>query len=161
VTFSYNKNSPCFAYRFENNGLYSYKIYWPLSKDKKFKWLFSGGTKNDIEGFSQLPLHGENLVLTKSLKDCICYNLIGIPAISLQGEANNLEQDLVEKLLKRFSNIIVNYDNDLEGVKGSERLNRQYGFKYFLIDEFKDLSDYIKNKSLEEAKTMIDNKING
>jgi len=154
----YKKNNPCYAYRFTNDGKYNYKIYWPLG-EKKFKWLFSGST-DDVEGLNQLPLFGETLVLTKSMKDCMCYNLCGIPAISLQGEANKLKPELVRDLLLRFDKIIVNYDNDEEGLKGSERMKKQYKFEYFFIDEYKDLSDYIKNKSLEEAKLMLNNKIN-
>jgi hypothetical protein len=160
VIFDYKKVNPCYAYRFDSDTGYSYKIYWPLSKDKKFKWLFSGGSASDIEGYSQLPLHGDILILTKSLKDCMCYNLIGYPAISLQGEANKLEQSLVDKLLKRFDRIIVNYDEDEEGIRGSIRLKNQFEFDYFFIDEYKDLSEYIKNKSIEEAKIMINDKIN-
>lgn len=160
VIFNYSKINPCYAYRFDNNNSYSYKIYWPLTKDKKFKWLFSGGAQSDIEGIDCIPLIGEKLILTKSLKDCISYNLIGIPAISLQGEANKLEQSLVNKLLKRFNKIIVNYDEDEEGIKGSIRMKNQFDFNYFFIDEYKDLSEYIKKKSLEEAKIMIENKIN-
>lgn len=159
ITFDYKDNNPIYAYRFTHEGKYSYKIYFPLSKDKKHKWLFSGGSQDDIEGFDQLPLHSDTLILTKSLKDCICYNLIGYPAISLQGETNKLQQDFVNKLYKRFYNIIVNYDNDEEGMKGTNRLNIRYGFKYFYVDEFKDLSDYIKNKGLLSAKRMINKKI--
>ncbi len=160
IVFSYKKNNPSYAYRFDTEIGYSYKIYWPLTKDKKFKWLFSGGVSSDIEGYSQLPLHGDILILTKSLKDVMSFNLIGYPAISLQGEANKMEQSLVDKLLKRFDRIIVNYDEDLEGIKGSKRMKQQFGFDYFFIDDgYKDLSEYIKHKSLEEAKIMIDNKI--
>lgn len=158
TTFSYNKNKPIYAYRFVNNGEYSYKIYMPYN-EKKYKWLFNGGSAKDIEGYDQLPIHGTDLILTKSLKDCMCYNMIGKPAISLQGETNKLEEEFVNKLLKRFDNIIVNYDNDDEGIKGSRKLEKQYGFKYFFIDNYKDLSDYLKDNTLKQAKTMINNKL--
>jgi len=64
---TYSKYNPCYAYRFTYEGQYSYKIYWPLSPDKKFKWLFSGGSENNVEGFDQLPLNGDKLILTKPL----------------------------------------------------------------------------------------------
>lgn len=156
--FEYNKNNPCYAYRFEREGGYSYKIYFPMSKDKKFKWLFNGGTKDDIEGYSQLPLHGDMLILTKSMKDVMCYNILGLSAISLQGEGNKLEQELVNKLLKRFNKIIINYDDDERGIIETNKLIRQYGFNHFYIDDYKDLSDYIKNRGLDKAKQMIDDK---
>ena len=159
ITFNYRDDNPIYAYRFCNEGKYSYKIYFPLSKDKKHKWLFSGGSSTDIEGYDNLPLHGEKLILTKSLKDCMVYNLLGLPAISLQGETNKLSIDFVNKLLKRFNEIVVNYDNDEEGIRGSKRLNQQYGFKYFYTDDYKDLSDYTKDRGLLSAKEMINNKL--
>ena len=157
--FSYSKVNPCYAYRFCTNNEYHYKIYFPLSKDKKFKWLFSGGSQDDIEGLDQLPLTNDILILGKSLKDCMVYNLLGYPCISLQGETNKLSSDLVYKLLKRFDKIIVNYDGDSEGIKGSKRLNQQYGFKYFFIDNHKDVSDGVKSIGLEKMKEEVNEKI--
>jgi len=154
VTFTYTKNNPIYAYRFTNEGKYSYKIYFPYA-EKKFKWLFSGGSSKDIEGFDQLPLFGDKLILTKSLKDCIVYRILGYNAISLQGETNRLDQELVNKLLKRFDSIIINYDNDTEGIKNTIRLHNQYNFKYFYIDEFKDISDYIKGYGLEKTIELL------
>lgn len=158
IIFNYNKNNPIYAYRFVNNGGYSYKIYFPFA-DKKYKWLFSGGTKEDIEGYNQLSLNGSKLILTKSLKDCISFRLIGYDAISLQGEANKLDIELVNKLLKRFDTIITVYDNDEEGIRGANRIYKDYGFKYFFVDNHKDLSDYIKNEGLDKAKIMIKRKL--
>ena len=159
INFEYSNSNPIYAYRFVNDGEYSYKIYFPYA-DKKYKWLFNGGSSKDIEGYDQLRLHGDNLILTKSLKDCMCYRVLGYDAISLQGEVNKLESSFVSKLLKRFDRIIVNYDNDNEGIKGSIRLSSQYGFKHFFIDGAKDLSDYIKTYGLDNAKKQIDDKIN-
>lgn len=159
ITFSYNKNNPCFAYRFNSDIGYSYKIYWPRNPDKKHKWLFSGGSKNDIEGYSQLPLIGDVLILTKSLKDVMVFNILGYNAISLQGEGNKLEQELVNKLLKRFNKIIINYDNDSRGIIETNKLVNQYKFDYFYISEEKDISDYIKINGLEKAKLLIENKL--
>ncbi len=161
ITFEYKDINPIYAYRFTNNENYSYKVYKPYS-EKKYKWLFSGGSNTDIEGYDQLPLIGDILILTKSLKDCICYNLIGYPSISLQGESNKLESGLVYKLLKRFNSIIINYDNDNQGIKSTNKLVSQFGFKSFYIDDgYKDLSDYIKHNGLKSAKLMIKDKING
>lgn len=158
-TFEYKKTNPIYAYRFTRDGQYSYKIYFPLHPDKKYKWLFSGGASEDVEGYDQLPLNGDTLILTKSLKDCMCYRVLGYSAISLQGEGNKLEQSLVDKLLKRFDRIIINYDSDERGILETNKLIEQYKFNCFYIDKHKDLSDYIKNEGLDKAKTMIDGKI--
>jgi len=158
TTYNYTNSNPIYAYRFCTDGEYSYKIYFPYA-DKKYKWLFNGGSAKDIEGYDQLSLHGDNLILTKSLKDCMSFRLLGYDAISLQGETNKLESSFVARLLKRFDNIIVNYDNDTEGIRGAKRLESQYGFKYFFIDGAKDLSDFIKTNDLQTAKQQIDAKI--
>jgi hypothetical protein len=164
IVFTHSDDNPIYAYRFESEGKYSYKIYFPLAKDKSRKWLFSGGLSTDIEGYDQLELSGEKLILTKSLKDCMVYRVLGYNAISLQGEANRLDRDLVYKLLKRFDKIIINYDNDEQGIKSSDRLKRQYGFDSFIIPVetgFKDLSDYIKVNGLRSAEKLLNELIIG
>jgi hypothetical protein len=163
IVFNHYKANPIYAYRFTNDGKYSYKIYKPLSPDKKYKWLFSGGVKDNIEGFDQLPLHGDILILNKSLKDVMCTHLCGYPSISLQGEANILEQELVNKLLKRFNKIIVLYDNDSQGLKSAKVISDKYGFKSIIIPleyNSKDLSDLVVKIGLKEAKNVLNKLIN-
>lgn len=159
VTFYYSDINPMYSYKFIDDGNIYYKIYWPLHKEKKYKWLFSG-TKNCIEGYDQLNWLNDILILTKSLKDVMVYRLLGIDAISLQGEANRVDKDTIDMLLKRFKTIIVNYDNDKEGIKGTQRITSQFGFKSFYIDDYKDISDYIKANGLDKTKEMINNKLN-
>jgi hypothetical protein len=86
--------------------------------------------------------------------------MLSLPAISLQGETNKLDNDLVYKLLKRFNKIVINYDQDEEGIRSTNRLSKEYGFTFFYINEAKDLSDYIKIKGLNSAKKMINTKLN-
>lgn len=155
TVFEYSRSNPIYAYRFTNSGKYSYKIYFPLA-DKKRKWLFNGGSSENIEGFDQLDPFGDFVVLTKSLKDCMCYRLFGINAISLQGEVNKLQKELVDEILKRFNYIIINYDNDNQGIKSAKALEDEYGFKSFVFNDAKDLSDLIKDKGLLYAKKQLE-----
>jgi hypothetical protein len=148
ITFNYTKDNPIYAYRFVNEGEYSYKIYFPKA-EKKYKWINNCNT-SIIQGYEQISDNPNPLILTKSLKDVMCYRLLGYDAISLQSETSNLPKDL---------NVIINYDNDEEGIKGTKKLEQQYGFKSFFLEEAKDLSDYIKANSLKEAQILIDNKI--
>lgn len=158
TVYEYRKSNPIYAYRFTSEQKYSYKIYFPYA-NKKYKWLFSGGSQDDIEGYDQLDLSGDFVILTKSLKDCMCYRLFGINAISLQGEANKLSSELVIKLQKRFDKIIVNYDGDSQGIKSTNSLIRDWGFEHFYIDEAKDLSDLIADKGLDIAKNELEKKL--
>lgn len=155
--FNYNNKNPIYAYRFDSEKGSTYKGYFPFAQNP-YRFLY-GGTTTDVEGFNQLPDNGELLIITKSLKDVMCYNLLDIPAISLQGEAQKLPKELVDKLLKRFNKIIINYDNDDQGMISTEKLTKEFGFDYYYIDNAKDLSDYIKEYGLTKAKELIDGKI--
>lgn len=158
TVFEYRKSNPIYAYRFTSYNKYSYKIYFPLA-EKKYKWLFSGGSQEDIEGYDNLDMSGEYLILTKSLKDCMAYRLFGINAISLQGEGNKFAPELVQKLLKRFDKIIINYDNDEQGIKSAASLSRLYNFSSFVFEDAKDLSDLIAAKGLKFTKKTLENKL--
>ena len=158
IAFEGTNSNPIYAYRFEHEGKYSYKIYKPLERNKKFKWLFSGGVSENTEGFDQLPLFDDLLILTKSLKDVICCRLYDYSAISLQGESNKLEKKLANKLLKRFKKVILLYDNDKAGKYAASKISEQYGFKSIFIPMnygCKDLSELIAQEGLEVAKKIL------
>lgn len=161
IVFNYVKWNPIYAYRFVDSQTndYSYKIYKPYEPDKRYKWLFSGTTAN-IEGYQQLPLYDNLLVLGKSLKDVMVYRLLGYSAISLQGEGNKVPKDLLESLKRRFNRIIVNYDNDEAGIAATNKICKEHNLDYFFIDEFKDISDYVKANGLEKGRKMIGEKTN-
>lgn len=164
LTFEYKKSNPCYAYRFTGEGRYSYKIYFPNHPDKKYKWLFSGGSSSDIEGYDQLPLNGDILILTKSLKDVMVLNILGYNAISLQGEKNKLEFDIHNKLKKRFNKIISFYDNDNTGLEGANYLYNEYKIGMIFVPiktNCKDISDYVKSSSLEDGKKLMKELLNG
>ena len=156
----YTNNNPIYAYKFTNHDGISYKIYRPY--ETKYKWTFNG-TKDDIEGFDQLNLHGELLIITKSLKDVIVYRLFGYDAISLQGEANKLENETVRKLSKRFDRILVNYDNDEPGIKGSNKITSEFDIRSFIIpkdSQCKDISEYIEKYGKIKTKKLIKQLVN-
>jgi len=103
------------------------------------------------------------LIITKSLKDVICCKLCSYSAISLQGEHNKLDKLLVNKLSKRFKNIILFYDNDESGVKSSNKISSNYGFKSIFIPvkyNCKDLSELIASYGLKRAKIILKKLIN-
>lgn len=154
---NYNNSSPLYAYRFEREGNYYYKIYLPKAEKGTIKWLFNGSSA-DIEGYDQLPLNGELLIISKSLKDVMVLKTLGYSAISLQGEANKLSSETLDKLYKRFDNIVVFYDNDLAGIKAANSLELQHGLRYTFIDPdtgFKDISDYIEVNGHLKAKMLL------
>jgi hypothetical protein len=158
----YTKSNPVYAYKFFNESSIHYKIYQPLTTLKKKKWLFNG-KKEDIEGFDQLPYFGDLLIITKSMKDILVYKMLGYDAISLQGEANKLELDTFNKLSYRFKKILINYDNDQQGLKSALGIKNTLNLDNFIIpldSGFKDVSDYIEKNGIKKTKKLVKKLIN-
>lgn len=144
-----------FAYYFKS---YKYKIYKPLAKN----FRFITNTKY-IQGYNQLPLKGNLLVITKSLKDVMVLYIYGIVAISLQAEGFHLDESIFKDLQSRFNNIISFYDFDYAGLKGSGNLKRIYGIQRISLSngrlgttdyKTKDISDYYKQYKYEKTKIL-------
>jgi len=150
----YCKNSsPSYGYFFGEN---KWKIYTPLSK--QYRWISNVGF-NIIQGYEQLPERADYLIITKSLKDIMSFDVLGYHSIAPQNETVLLSDNILKDLWKRFSRIILNFDYDLTGVSlGNKyrKLNDKYDILYF-TDKYgsKDLSDYIKNNGLEKARMLI------
>lgn len=148
----YKKFNPLYAYKFNN----FYKIYRPLGT-KEEKWLTNVGS-DILQGYNELPEKGELLIITKSMKDVLAYHELGYLAVALQAETNILDDITFYDLEMRFDKIIINFDNDQEGIKATKRISEQYNLKYFFIKGAKDLSDLIKLQGIELTKQYI-NKI--
>lgn len=151
--FESKKNFPKYAYIFYD----STKIYSPYSS-KLEKWLFDGEMDN-IEGFDQLDEFSEIIILTKSLKDVMCYRVLGYNAISLPSESSRLTNSILGRLKSKCSKLVINLDNDKQGILATSKILEKHNFKSFYIDKTKDLSDYIKEYGINEARIMINNKI--
>ena len=156
-----------FAYAFKElkDRKVTYKIYQPFND--KYKWL--NNHNNSVwQGWTQLPVKGENLIITKSLKDVMSIvNTTGIPAVSLQAESCKPKSHIINMLKSRFHNVFILYDNDYDkeinwGRKFAEELSDQFNLKKIEIIEYhksKDFSDLVKNKGKKEAKKILTNLI--
>ena len=100
-----------------------------------------------------------DLVVTKSMKDVMVWYELGVPAICTQAEYNIFPMpDLLQELKDWFENIHLNYDNDLTGINASIQMiknHSQFSKNPIFVDEFKDISGLVKNKSLDYAKKTI------
>jgi len=158
--YEYRKTNLIYAYKeynYETNEFMGYRLYFPLSNGNRF---INNSGKKGLQGYDKLPESGDILILTKSRKDCVCYGLYGIPAVSMASETTLPEEELIAVLTARFNRVVVNLDNDEEGVKNTLKIVEKYGLEYFYIDGAKDLSDLIKAKGTEYAKNQIQNKLN-
>ena len=54
-----------------------------------------------------MPKNGEYLVLTKSLKDCMTFYSLGIPAIAPMSETCFLTDSQYSKVIQRFKKVIL------------------------------------------------------
>lgn len=152
----YSEKEPMYAYKIFSK----FKIYRPLSS-KKDKWR-TNCSNFDIQGWEQLPLSGETLIITKSLKDVMALKAIGYNAIAPHSECDTIPKTVIDTLRLRFQRILVFYDNDEPGIAGAKKVAEKHNLRYFNIPpgDSKDISDYIKDNSVEAAQTLLDNLIN-
>ncbi len=152
VTFNYASKKPRYGYLFKDSS----KAYSPY-ENKLGKWMNDG---NSIEGWNQLDEKADLLIITGGLKEVMIYHKMNINAIALPSETYNLSEELVNKLKLKFDKIIVNFDNDKQGLISADKILEKYNINYFCTNLEKDLADYVKGYSLEGAKLMIENKLN-
>lgn len=158
--YEYKKTNLIYAYKEYDyeTGLFSgYRLYFPLSNGNRF---INNSSKKGIQGYDKLPESNGLLLLTKSRKDCICYRLLNISAISMASETTIPDEELMATLKSRFDRIVINLDNDEEGIKNTLKIVEKYKLEHFYIDGAKDLSDLIKLKGLEYSKKQIEIKLN-
>lgn len=157
-----NADKYCYCFTEYKDKQETYKIYQPFNND--FKWL-SNHNSSVWQGWEQLPEKGDELIITKSLKDVMAItNIMDIPCVALQTESIEPKENIVEELRNRFNHIYLLYDNDFDkeinwGFKFSEELSNKFNFKNIYIqDEYKskDFTDLVKNVGKDIAKDILD-----
>jgi len=98
------------------------KLYFPNAE--KSKRFLTNCTKNDIGALDTLSPYGRQLLLTKSYKDCRVMRNQGKNSCWLQNEGMFPSIDLLLSIVKRFSYVIVFFDNDAQGIKASQQLTQ-------------------------------------
>jgi DNA primase len=140
----------------KKNGEELWRIYFP--QKRSFRFISNWG-KTLIQGSKQLPVSGDLLVITKSLKDVMVLHDFGINAVAPCSEVLFLSKKQLEKLQQRFQKIIVFYDNDLPGIRNMRKIKKEYpNLKFFFIPRqygAKDISDFVKKYGKNKTKTLI------
>lgn len=153
----YKDDNPIYAYKVYNH----FKIYRPLG-DKYTKWR-NDLEEYDIQGFKQLPKTGDLLIITKSLKDVMCFYEMGYNAISPASESTWLPDIALEDIRKRFKRIILMFDRDTTGIKYLRKISLKTGLEPLLVNKkfkAKDISDAIRDNSFNEVKDWFDKEVN-
>jgi hypothetical protein len=156
--FEYKNSNPLYSYKFFKNNMEYFKIYNPYSITKEGKWLSNVGS-DCLQGYDQLPETGDLLIITKSLKDVLCFYEMGISAVGLQAETNKMSKKSFDELSKRFKRLVLLLDNDDQGYTSTCEFLLTYDIEFFFIPNEKDISDYIKKYNLEKAKKLIKKKL--
>lgn len=162
LKYEYNPNNPCYAYLFPRASYRSkdhIKVYFPFKRDYRF--LGNITNNSDIQGYDQCDIRGpgQNLVLTKSMKDVMCLRSFGIEAMAIHGETQRFNPDFIRHLRKWYRNIISLYDRDVAGVGGSKYLWDTYKISPLFIHknyECKDISDLHKVQGKKITLQFID-----
>jgi 5S rRNA maturation endonuclease (ribonuclease M5) len=95
------------------------KIYSPKKTENRF---ITNCNNKDLGGFSLLPFCGKLLIITKGYKDYRAIKNLGYNVVWVTSESVPPEESLLAQLSMRFQSIIIWYDNDKQGLRGSEQL---------------------------------------
>lgn len=141
--WEYSRYDPAIGYWYGNNGeSQRWKIYFFKRKTMRFI-----SNTSRISGWIQIPSTGDDLFITKSMKDVACMSMYGIDAISMQSE-NTIPYDyIMDNLKSRFKRIHSFYDYDNTGRTNAKVLEDLYGIKPLFfknVEGVKDFSDYVK-----------------
>lgn len=160
LSFSSSYKNPIFGYYFgkNKNGYELWKIYFPMNKDRGIRFLNNLSGKK-LQGYKQLDNESDILVITKSLKDCITLKSFGINAVAPSSESTFCSEAQIDEFKKRFSHIIVMYDQDKAGKYNMSKIRKQYPeLDYFVIPKklgSKDFSDLYKKYGQEKTKELL------
>lgn len=161
LVYDYKTNIFDPAYSYEEINAYR-KILRPYA-DKLEKWD-SCMPKQIIEGYNQLENTGDKCIITSSRKDTMVWRSFGVNACNPGSETIFLTDNCLELLKSRFKQIIINYDNDTQGIKSMVKYSIEYNLPMFIIPKsqsIKDISDLVYFKGRETTQKTINNlKIN-
>lgn len=135
-----------------------YKIYKPLTKNKKDKWLSTFDYKC-IFGFSQLDYSLDTIIISKSSKDVLVWRLLGYNAISLPTESSRLWKEFVDYLNSKFKYIICILDNDKAGYTSMENYKELWNIDFIVLPEGeernKDLAEIIETEGIVYTQSLV------
>lgn len=156
ITATSSKRWPIYGYYggTENNTEY-WRCYFPTRKSYRFltNWPFG-----KIQGYDQLPKSGKIVVITKSMKDCMVFNSLKIPAVAPNSENLFLSKEQLDDLKSRFKYVVVLYDNDEVGIQNMKKIKMDHPeliYTWLPRDKAKDISDFYQKYGKDETVKLI------
>lgn len=153
---SSSRANPIYGYYFgKKNGVEQWKIYFPMRK--KYRFLLN---TNAVQGWKQLPKEGPIAAITKSMKEVMALDELGIPAIAEQTETVVMDNRRVSHLKGRFPILITNGDPDRTGKLLMIKSRRAYKTICLTFPDKvkygKDVTEFIAKYGRENANKMRD-----
>lgn len=147
--------------KIESNFLYGYfredgtlyKVYMPKNKNKKFLKV-----RDYIQGTDQLEYKSKYLIILSSLKDLMCFKLLGInniECIAPDSENSMIHNNIMKTFIEKYNKIFILFDNDEPGIKSAKKYEKQYQFSYINLELSKDLSDSIKDYGIDKVRSEV------
>lgn len=143
-----------FAYRIGER----YQIYQP---NEKKEWKFRTSFRpDDVMGLKELRGRWDLLVITKSMKEVMFFDSIGIDAIATHSEHRGFPAFIFEKVIPRYKQVVVWFDND-----GKQSADKFFpGIQQLFVPEStgeKDPTDHCKHYGIASTLPMIKEVIHG
>ena len=138
-------HSYCYNY-YWNEGIFRRKIYQPYSTTQR-KW-FSNIDTTIVQGITNIPKIADLLIVTKSLKDVMIFDMLGYPSVAPNNEHSWLPIEVWRKFEARYTHKTIFFDNDEAGLASATKRALEYNliFKHIPIEllsnGIKDISDY-------------------
>lgn len=154
VVFIHKGRENAFCYYIDGE----WKLYFPDRKTERFFQV----SQMAVQGYEHLPKTGRSVVITKSYKDVMGFDIFGIPAIAPQSENVQLSKLLIKELQDRFENVYILYDNDWAGKRAMVKRFHEYPDLIPLLfakGKPKDLTDNIKQFGIGYVGEIVNNSI--
>lgn len=157
IYMSSSNQNPVFIYMF-NIEKQKYQGYQPLKTNNRF---FNNNINEETLGFNTLKYRKNLLIITKSYKDIIVWNKLGIDAIAPPTEVLFIKEEHLNYFKLIYKTIIVNFDNDETGVKKSIEYTQKYNLGYFNIPKglAKDPFEFVVKYGYNELLNLLKQKI--
>lgn len=161
TVYTQTPNNPCYGYYFPASK--HIKFYFPFAVGKQPRFLGNANNYQDIQGYYQCNVKKDKknqlLILTKSMKDCMCLRELGYEAMSIHGEGQFFYKDFIRHIKKYYPRIISLYDKDKTGMKGARYLWKEHRISPFFIPKSftsaKDISDVYRLYGRERAEDLM------
>ena len=138
-----------------------YKVYSPHSLTSK--WI-TNCKAHHYQGYNQLPMSGDLLIITKSLKDVMLLYQLGYNSIAPNSESSRIEDDFMGLMHRRFEKVVIFFDNDDAGIRGAGKITYHHGVDNITIPyeyKGKDISDVVKYNGVDKGKEIMKKLLNG